>query len=82
MSTTFAVVLGYFIAHTPGARTAIFSSSALPESKVLILLGGGLMVLAGLMRILGLSGKAGREEPACDSLEAPEVDRGRSLLRG
>jgi hypothetical protein len=49
---TFGTGLACFLAHTDGARTEILHSSTLPESKMLILLGGGLIVLASLVRRL------------------------------
>jgi hypothetical protein len=44
--------LACFLAHTGGARTEILRSSTIPESGMLILLGGGLIVLASLVRRL------------------------------
>ena len=52
MPMTFGTGLACFLAHTDGARTEILRSSTIPESKMLILLGGGLIVLAGLVRRL------------------------------
>jgi hypothetical protein len=56
MPITFGSGLVCFLAHTDGARTQILRSSAFPESKMLILLGGGLIVLASLVRRLYPSG--------------------------
>ena len=52
MPMTFGTGLACFLANTDGARTQILRSSAIPESKMLILLGGGLIVLASLVRRL------------------------------
>jgi hypothetical protein len=52
MPMIFGTGLACFLAHTDGARTEILRSSTIPESKMLILLGGGLIVLAGLVRRL------------------------------
>jgi len=52
MPMTFGTGLASFLAHTDGARTEILRSSTFPESRMLILLGGGLIVLAGLVRRL------------------------------
>jgi hypothetical protein len=49
---TFGTGLACLLAHTDGARTEILRSSTFPESKVLILLGGGLIALASLVRRL------------------------------
>lgn len=52
MPITFGTGLACFLAHSTGARTEILRSSTFPESKMLILLGGGLIVLASLVRRL------------------------------
>jgi hypothetical protein len=52
MPMTFGASFACFLAHTNSARVEILRSSTLPESKVLILLGGGLIVLASLVRRL------------------------------
>ena len=52
MPMTFGTGLACFLAHTDGARTEILRSSTIPESRMLILLGGGLIVLASLVRRL------------------------------
>jgi hypothetical protein len=44
--------LACFLAHTNGASVEILRSSTIPESKLLILLGGGLIALASLVRWL------------------------------
>ncbi|MFZ3341595.1 MAG: hypothetical protein WA609_12260 [Terriglobales bacterium] len=52
MPITFGTGLACFLAHTNGAQTEILRSSTFPESKTLILLGGGLVLLASLVRRL------------------------------
>lgn len=52
MPTVFGTALASFLAHTGAQRTVILHSSTLPESKLLFLLGGGLVVLASLVRRL------------------------------
>jgi hypothetical protein len=52
MPTAFATALACLLAHSTGAKAGILPSSALPESKLLVLLGGGLVVLAALVRRL------------------------------
>ena len=52
MPTAFATALACLLAHSTGAKAGILRSSTLPESKLLFLLGGGLVVLAGLVRRL------------------------------
>jgi hypothetical protein len=52
MPMTFGAGLACFLAQTNGARVEILRSATFPESKVLILLGGGLIVLASLVRRL------------------------------
>jgi hypothetical protein len=52
MPMTFGTGLACLLANTSGARTEILRSSTLPESKMLILLGGSLIVLASLVRRL------------------------------
>jgi len=56
MPMTFGTGLACFLAHTIGARTEILRSSTFPESKTLILMGGGLILLASLVRRLYPSG--------------------------
>ena len=46
---TFFSRLACFLAHS-GARTEIFRSSAMPESRMLVALGGGLLILASVVR--------------------------------
>ena len=50
MPVTLGTGLACFLAHTNGARVEILRSSTLPESKLLLLLGGGLIALAALVR--------------------------------
>ena len=52
MPMTLGTSLACFLAHTEGARTEILRSSTIPESRVLLALGGGLIVLASLVRRL------------------------------
>jgi hypothetical protein len=52
MPMTFGTGLACFLAHANGARVEILRSSTFPESKTLILLGGGLILLASLVRRL------------------------------
>lgn len=51
MLMTFSTGLACFLAHIDGVRT-ILRSSTFAEPRMLILLGGGLMVLASLVRRL------------------------------
>ena len=52
MPMTLGTSLACFRAHTEGARTEILRSSTIPESRVLLVLGGGLILLASLVRRL------------------------------
>ena len=52
MTTTFGSSLACFLAHSGGAGSVVLRSSTLPESQLLLLLGGGLIVLAGLVKRL------------------------------
>lgn len=52
MPMTFGTGLACFLVHTNGARMEILRSSTFPESKALIMLGGGLIALASLVRWL------------------------------
>jgi hypothetical protein len=52
MPLTLGTSLACFLAHTEGARTGILRSSTIPESRVLLVLGGGLILLASLVRRL------------------------------
>jgi hypothetical protein len=52
MPITFGTGLACFLAHSNGAKVEILRSSTFPESKMLLLLGGGLIVLASLVRRL------------------------------
>ncbi|MFZ3264352.1 MAG: hypothetical protein WA172_10155 [Terriglobales bacterium] len=52
MSTTFGASLACFLAHSGGTGAVIQRASTLPEPELLILLGGGLIVLASLVRRL------------------------------
>ena len=52
MPLTLCTSLACFLAHTEGARTEILRSSTIPESRVLMVLGGGLILLASLVRRL------------------------------
>lgn len=47
-----AATLACLLAHANGARSGILQSTSLPESKLLALVGGGLIALAGLVRWL------------------------------
>jgi hypothetical protein len=49
---TFGAGLACFLAHNNGATVEILRSATFPESKMLLLLGGGLIVLASLVRRL------------------------------
>ncbi len=51
MSTTFGTSLACFLAHS-GAGNVFLRASALPEPQRLLLMGGGLIVLASLVRRL------------------------------
>jgi PEP-CTERM motif len=50
MSTAFGIDIACFVAQSDPARSAILRSSTAPEPAILFLLGGGLMLLAGLVR--------------------------------
>ncbi len=52
MPMMFGTGLACFLAQTDGARTEFLRSSTVPESKMLVLLGGGLILLASLVRRL------------------------------
>jgi hypothetical protein len=47
-----AVSLACLLAHASGASSGILPSTSVPESKLLALVGGGLIALAGLVRWL------------------------------
>jgi hypothetical protein len=52
MPITFGASVACFLARTGGAGAVILRASALPEPELLLLLGGGLVVLASLVRKL------------------------------
>lgn len=52
MPLTLGTGLACFFAQTSSARAEILRSSTIPEFKLLMLLGGGLIVLASLVRWL------------------------------
>jgi hypothetical protein len=52
MPMTLGTGLACFLARTNGASVDILRSSTIPEFKLLVLLGGGLIVLASLVRRL------------------------------
>jgi hypothetical protein len=52
MPMTLGTALACFLARTNGASVDILRSSTIPEFKLLVLLGGGLIVLAALVRRL------------------------------
>lgn len=52
MPVSLATGLACFLAHTNVARVEILRSTTIPESRLLVLLGGGLIALASLVRWL------------------------------
>ena len=50
MPMTLRTGLACFLAHSNGASMDVLRSSTIPEFKLLVLLGGGLIVLAALVR--------------------------------
>jgi hypothetical protein len=52
MPIKFFAILGCFLVRTGSERVDLLRSSAVPEFKVLFLLGGGLVALASLVRWL------------------------------
>jgi len=52
----FGTNLACFLPHSEAAKSLVFRSYVVPESTVLFLLGGGLIVLAALVRRFGTWG--------------------------